>query len=154
GQISMGSAADVDHAVKAARAAFASFSLTSKKERLDLLRQIVAVYERRFDDIAEIITAEMGSPLWFSKQVQTDTTLQHFKQAIVVLKDYEFGHMMGTTRVVREPIGVCGFITPWNWPVNQVASKFAPALAAGCTAVVKPSEIAPLSSIILTEVLH
>jgi aldehyde dehydrogenase (NAD+) len=154
GQISLGSAADVDRAVKAARAAFPSFSQTSKKERLALLDRIIEVFERRFDELAEIITAEMGSPLWFAKSVQTDTTLEHFKQAHKVLKDYDFGHMMGTTRIVREPIGVCGFITPWNWPINQIASKFAPALAAGCTVVVKPSEIAPLSAIVLTEVLH
>lgn len=154
GQISMGSAADIDRAVKAARAAFPSFSRTSKQERLALLERIIAVFERRFDEMAEIITAEMGSPLWFAKTVQVDTTLEHFKQALKVLKDYDFGHMMGTTRIVREPIGVCGFITPWNWPLNQIASKFAPALAAGCTVVVKPSEIAPLSPIVLTEVLH
>jgi aldehyde dehydrogenase (NAD+) len=154
GQISMGSADDVDRAVRAARKAFLPFSQTEKRERLALLDRIIAVFERRFDDLAEIITAEMGSPLWFAKSVQADTTLEHFKQARKVLKDYEFGHMMGTTRIVREPIGVCGFITPWNWPINQIASKFAPALAAGCTVVVKPSEIAPLSAIVLTEVLH
>lgn len=154
GQISLGNAADVDRAVRAARAAFPSFSQTSKKERLALLDRIIEVFERRFDDLAGIITTEMGSPLWFAKSVQTDTTLEHFKQAHKVLKDYDFGHMMGTTRIVREPIGVCGFITPWNWPINQIASKFAPALAAGCTVVVKPSEIAPLSAIVLTEVLH
>ncbi|WP_398476095.1 aldehyde dehydrogenase family protein [Tardiphaga sp.] len=154
GQISLGSAVDVDRAVKAARAAFASFSQTTKQERLDLLASIVAAFERRFDEIAEVITAEMGSPLWFAKTVQADTTLAHFKQAIITLKDYDFGHMMGTTRIVREPIGVCGFITPWNWPINQIASKFAPALAAGCTVVTKPSEVAPLSAILLTEVMH
>lgn len=154
GRISMGSATDIDRAVKAARAAFPSFSRTTKKERLALIASIIVAFEKRFDELAEIITAEMGSPLWFAKSVQADTTLEHFKQAHKVLKDYDFGHMMGTTRIVREPIGVCGFITPWNWPINQIASKFAPALAAGCTAVVKPSEIAPLSTIILTEVLH
>src|SRR5690606_1371497 len=106
------------------------------------------------DEIAETITNEMGSPLWFAKEIQTQTALAHFKQAAVVLKDYQYDFMMGTTRLVREPIGVCGLITPWNWPVNQVAAKVAPALAAGCTVVVKPSEVAPLSSIILAEVLQ
>ncbi|QDM20787.1 aldehyde dehydrogenase family protein [Tardiphaga sp. vice154] len=154
GQISLGSAADIDHAVKAARAAFATFSRTTKQERLDLLDRIIAVFERRFDEIATVITAEMGSPLWFAKTVQADTTLAHFKQARITLQDYDFGHMMGSTRIVREAIGVCGFITPWNWPINQIASKFAPALAAGCTVVTKPSEVAPLSAILLTEVLH
>lgn len=155
GTISLGSAADVDRAVKAARAAFRTWSLSSKAERLDLLASIIAAYERRFDELAAIITAEMGSPLWFAKEVQANTTLDHFKEAQRVLKDYDFGHMLSTTtRIVREPIGVVGMITPWNWPVNQIASKFAPALAAGCTAVVKPSEVAPLSGIMLAEILH
>lgn len=155
GQVSLGSAADVDKAVKAARAAFETFSLTSKAERVDLLRSIIATFEKRFDDLAEVITAEMGSPLWFAKQVQTNTTLDHFKEAARVLETYDFGHMLSdTTRILREPIGVCGFITPWNWPINQIAAKFGPALAAGCTAVVKPSEVAPLSAIILTEIMH
>lgn len=155
GTINLGSAADVDRAVKAARAAFRTWSLSSKAERLDLLASIIAAYERRFDELAAIITAEMGSPLWFAKEVQANTTLDHFKEALRVLKDYDFGHMLSTTtRIVREPIGVVGMITPWNWPVNQIASKFAPALAAGCTAVVKPSEVAPLSGIMLAEILH
>lgn len=154
GQISLGSAVDVDRAVAAARMAFATFSQTSKQERRSVLRRIIESYNARFDDIAAAITEEMGSPLWFSKKVQVQTALDHFEQAYRVLEAYEFEHMMGGTRIVREPFGVCGFITPWNWPVNQVASKLAPALAAGCTVVVKPSEIAPLSSIILAEVMH
>lgn len=152
--ISLGSSADVDRAVAAARNAFASYSQTNKQERASLLRRIIDAYKIRFDDIATAITEEMGSPLWFSKKVQVQTALDHFEQAQRVLEAYEFEHMMGGTRIVREPFGVCGFITPWNWPVNQVASKLAPALAAGCTVVVKPSEFAPLSSIILAEVLH
>lgn len=154
GQISLGSTQDVDLAVIAARKAFAMYSQTSKQERLTFLRRIIESYKARFDDIAAAITEEMGSPLWFSKKVQVQTALDHFEQACRVLEAYEFEHMMGSTRIVREPIGVCGFITPWNWPVNQVASKLAPALAAGCTVVVKPSEMAPLSSIILAEVIH
>lgn len=154
GQISLGSAADVDLAVKAARRAFSSFSSTSREERLALLARIIAVYERRFDDIAHAITVEMGSPLWFAKEVQTETALDHFRTAADVLKSYEYEQMIGTTRVVREPIGVCGFITPWNWPVNQIATKVGYALATGCTCVVKPSEVAPLSAIILAEIMH
>jgi aldehyde dehydrogenase (NAD+) len=153
-QISLGSAADVDRAVAAARAAFGSYSQTSKQERLALLRRIIEAYETRFDEISEAITAEMGSPLWFAKQVQADTALAHFRELHRILSLYEPEHMMGTTRIVREPIGVCGLITPWNWPVNQVAAKLAPALAAGCTVVVKPSEFAPLSCILLAQVLH
>lgn len=154
GQISMGSAVDVDRAVVAARRAFPKYSQTSKQERLSLFDRIIAAYEARFDDIAIAITEEMGSPLWFSKKVQAPTALEHFKELRRVLETYDFEYMMGSTRIVREGFGVCGFITPWNWPVNQVASKLAPALAAGCTAVVKPSEMAPLSSIILAEILH
>jgi aldehyde dehydrogenase (NAD+) len=154
GAISLGSSRDVDRAVIAARKALAAYSQTSKQERLAFLRKIIASYKERFDDIARAITEEMGSPLWFSKKVQVQTALDHFEETCRVLEAYEFEHMMGGTRIVREPIGVCGLITPWNWPVNQVASKLAPALAAGCTVVVKPSEMAPLSSIILAEVLH
>lgn len=154
GQISLGSARDVDRAVSAARAAFPSFSRTSKEERIALLERIIAVYEQRYEDMAQAVTIEMGAPIWFARAVHVDTALGHFKELLKVLRDYDFGHMLGTTRIVREAIGVCGLITPWNWPVNQIASKFAPALAAGCTSVVKPSEVAPLSAIILAEVLH
>jgi aldehyde dehydrogenase (NAD+) len=154
GQISMGSAADVDRAAAAAKAAFPMYAQTSRQERLALFDRIIAAYETRFDDMAEAITEEMGSPLWFSKKVQVPTPFEHFKELRRVLESYDFEYMMGTTRIVREAFGVCGFITPWNWPINQVVSKLAPALAAGCTVVVKPSEMAPLSSIILAEVLH
>lgn len=155
GRISLGSAADIDLAVKAARRAFPAFSRTTREQRLALLQAIIRTYESRIDDLAGLITREMGSPLWFAKSVQAETALAHFKEAAKVLKEYDFGHMLGrTTRVVREPIGVCGFITPWNWPVNQIASKLAPALAAGCTVVCKPSEVAPLSAIVLTHILH
>lgn len=153
-QISLGSADDVDRAVKAARAAFPSFAGTSKQERISLLERIVGAYEARFDEIAQTIMVEMGSPLWFAKSVQTNTALAHFRQAISVLRDYELRYMMGTTQIVREPIGVCGLITPWNWPLNQIVAKLGSALAAGCTTVVKPSEFAPLSAILLAEVLH
>lgn len=154
GKISLGTKADVDCAVRAARAAFETFSHTTKQQRVDLLHSIIRVYERRQRDLANIITNEMGAPLWFSSQVHVATALAHFRHAVEILRDYDFGHMMGGTRIVREAIGVCGLITPWNWPVNQIVGKFVSALAAGCTCVVKPSEIAPLSAIVLAEILH
>jgi aldehyde dehydrogenase (NAD+) len=154
GRISLGTAADVDRAVKAARRAFQTFSQTTTAQKIDLLRSIIDVFERREDDLAAAMTDEMGSPLWFSKQVQTNTPLAHFHQMVEVLRGYPHEWMMGKTRILREPIGVCGMITPWNWPLNQIVSKFAPALSAGCTAVVKPSEYSPLSAALLAEVFH
>ncbi len=154
GRISLGSPADVDRAVAAARRAFPSYSETSREERLQLLQRIIELYEARNDDLARAMTAEMGSPITFSNEVQTVNALAHFKEMVSVLKSYEFETFMGGTMIRREPIGVCGLITPWNWPLNQVTSKLAPALAAGCTVVLKPSEIAPLSSILFAEILH
>ena len=153
-QISLGSAEDVDRAVRTARAAFPSFSRTSVRERRDLLASIITQYERRFDEITEAIMIEMGSPISFSRRMQAPTALGHLRQAMAVLADFKFEYALGSTRIHREPIGVCGFITPWNWPVNQIMAKLPNALAAGCTVVVKPSEYSPLSAIILTEVLH
>ena len=154
GQISLGTRKDVNHAVKAARRAFASYAATSREERLQLLRRIVKLYEEREGELSKAMTAEMGSPITFSHEVQTVNALNHFKEMINVLESYTFEHMMDTTMIRREPIGVCGLITPWNWPLNQVTSKLAPALAAGCTSVLKPSEIAPLSTILLAEILQ
>ncbi len=154
GRISLGSAADVDRAVAAARRAFPTYSQTSRDDRIALLKRIVALCEARNDALAHLMTLEMGSPITFSKQVQTAAGVGHFKEMISVLGAYEFEHFMGGTLVRREPIGVCGLITPWNWPLNQVTAKLAPALAAGCTVVLKPSEIAPLSTILFMEILH
>jgi aldehyde dehydrogenase (NAD+) len=154
GQISLGSSADVDRAVTAAKRAFATFSQTGKEERLALLQRIIDSYKARFEELASAMTLEMGSPITFSREVQATNALGHFKQMIEVLKSYELERFMGDTLIRREPIGVCGLITPWNWPLNQITSKLAPALAAGCTVVLKPSEIAPLSAIIFAEVLH
>ena len=154
GRISLGSAADVDRAVKAARAAFETFSRTKKEERLALLSDIARIYPTRYDEIAQTITAEMGAPAWLSKAAQAATGIGHLNETIKVLKDYEFSETRGTTLIAREPVGVCGFITPWNWPVNQIMCKVAPALAAGCTIVLKPSEIAPLNAMILAEIFH
>jgi aldehyde dehydrogenase (NAD+) len=151
-KISMGTAQDVDRAVKAARKAFASFSQTSKEERIALLERILEVYKSRYDDIAKAISAEMGAPITLATRAQAAIGVAHLTQMIAVLKDYEFEQLQGRTLIAREPIGVCGFITPWNWPINQIACKVGPAIAAGCTMVLKPSEIAPLNAILFAEV--
>jgi aldehyde dehydrogenase (NAD+) len=154
GKINLGSAADVDRAVAAAKAAFTSFSRTSVKERIELMSAIAGEYQKRYNDIAAAITEEMGAPAWLSNQAQAALGIGHIATAIEVLKNYKFDELKGTTLITKEPIGVCAFITPWNWPINQIACKVAPALAVGCTMVLKPSEIAPFSAYIWTEILH
>ncbi|WP_159688824.1 aldehyde dehydrogenase family protein [Cognatazoarcus halotolerans] len=153
GRISMGSAADVDAAVLAARRAFASYSQTSVDERVALLERIIAEYRKRHDDMAAAITEEMGAPVALAQKAQAAMGIGHLQTALAVLKDYAFSEQRGSTLIVKEPIGVCGLITPWNWPVNQIACKVAPALATGCTMVLKPSEIAPFSAQVWTEIL-
>ena len=152
--ISLGTAEDVNLAVAAAKQAFTSFGRSSRQERIELLEACVAIYERRYEDIAIAIREEMGSPQTFAMEEQADCGLGHLAEALRVLRDFEFEENIGNARVFREPIGVCGLITPWNWPLNQIACKVAPALAVGCTMVLKPSEIAPLSAHIWSEVLH
>ena len=152
-RISLGSKADVDKAVAAARRAFETFSRTTKDERIALLQKIIASYQKRYGDIAETISKEMGAPTRLSQAAQAATGLGHLQQVLAILKDYSFEETRGTTAIVREPVGVCGFITPWNWPINQITCKVVPALAAGCTMVLKPSEIAPLNAILFAEVL-
>ena len=152
--ISLGSAADVDDAVAAARRAFPSFSQTTREERLDLLMRIMGAYQQHYDEMAETISREMGAPLQLSKAAQAAAPMAHLGTIIEVLKNYQFEQERGSTLLRREPIGVCGFITPWNWPANQIACKVFPALAAGCTMVLKPSEIAPLDAIVFAQVLH
>ena len=146
GKISLGSSADLDAAVAAAKAAFPAFSQTSKEERLALLGKIAEGYKARIGEIAETISAEMGAPAWLAKAAQAPSGLAHFGQAMAVLAEYEFEEDRGGTLIAKEPVGVCGFITPWNWPINQIACKVAPAIAAGCTMVLKPSEVAPLNA--------
>ena len=153
GRISLGSAADVDKAAAAAVRAFESFSLTSREERIELLGAIIDTFAKRHDEIAEAIMDEMGAPWKLAKGAQAASGPQHFKAALKALKTYEFEERSGTTLIVREPIGVCALITPWNWPINQIAVKVAPALAAGCTMILKPSEIAPFDAMIFAEVL-
>jgi aldehyde dehydrogenase (NAD+) len=153
-RISLGSAKDVDRAVKAAKAAFASFSRTTREERVALLEAILASYKKRYDDIAKTISMEMGAPMTLATKAQAATGVGHLMQMIKVLKEFKFDEVRGTTLLAKEPVGVCGFITPWNWPINQIVCKVAPALAAGCTMVLKPSEIAPLNAVLFAEVLH
>jgi aldehyde dehydrogenase (NAD+) len=153
-RISAGSAADVDRAVAAARRAFETFSRTTREERLAMLERIAEVYERRLGEIAETISQEMGAPMSLAKAAQAPAGLKHVKQTIAVLKDYPFVERKGTARILKEPVGVCGLITPWNWPMNQIMCKVAPAIAAGCTMVLKPSEIAPLSAMLVAQIVH
>jgi aldehyde dehydrogenase (NAD+) len=153
GRISLGSAADVDKAVAAASRAFESFSRSTREERIALLQAILEEFARRHEDVAEAIMDEMGAPWGLAKGAQALSGPQHFKAALAALENYEFEERIGTTNVLREPIGVCGLITPWNWPMNQIAVKVAPALAAGCTMVLKPSEIAPFDAIVFAEIL-
>jgi aldehyde dehydrogenase (NAD+) len=153
GVIAVGTAEDVDLAVKAARRAFASWSRSSRGERIELMRNILAEYQKRTNDLAEAVTEEMGAPAWLAAQAHVVLGSGHIKTAIELLGTYEFSSDRGPTRILREPIGVCALITPWNWPINQIACKVAPALAVGCTMVLKPSEVAPFSGQIWSEVM-
>ncbi|MGQ3049182.1 MAG: aldehyde dehydrogenase family protein [Niveispirillum sp.] len=153
GTISLGNSADVDRAVAAARRAFPSFSSTSRQERLDLLKAIAAEYQRRIAEIAAAITEEMGAPAWLARGPQAALGAKHIAVGINVLEHFAFDELKGTTLIAREPIGVCALITPWNWPINQITCKVVPALAVGCTIVLKPSEIAPFSAQLWTEIL-
>jgi aldehyde dehydrogenase (NAD+) len=153
GKISLGSAADVDVAVNAARRAFASWSQSTREQRLDLLQSILAEYQKRADDLAEAVTEEIGAPPSLAAGPQVFLGIGHLTTAIDVLKNFSFEEHKGESLIAKEPIGVCGLITPWNWPINQVAVKVYPALATGCTVVLKPSEVAPYSPYIFAEIL-
>lgn len=153
-QISMGSKADVDKAVAAAKAAFPVYSKWSVDERIALIERILELYAKRHNEIAKAISLEMGAPITMSTSDQAAVGTNHFKSALNALKNFTFEKKEGNVLLRHEPIGICGLITPWNWPMNQIAVKVAPALAAGCTIVLKPSEIAPLDAIILAEILH
>jgi aldehyde dehydrogenase (NAD+) len=154
GQIAMGSAADVDRAVAAAKAAFPAFSQTSRAERLALLERVLDAYKARYEATAQILSREMGAPITLARNAQAAIGVGHLTQMIKTLKTYQWDEMRGGTLITKEPIGVCGLITPWNWPINQIVCKVAPALAAGCTMVLKPSEVAPLNAILFAEALH
>jgi aldehyde dehydrogenase (NAD+) len=153
-EIAMGSAADAERAIAAARRAFSSFSHTSHAERLALLERILEILTRRRDELGDVISREMGAPLQMARNEQAGIGIAHFTQTIRAMQDFPFEYMQGTTRIVHEPIGVVGMITPWNWPINQIACKVAPAIATGCTMVLKPSEIAPVNAILFAEILH
>lgn len=153
GKIAIGNQADVDKAVAAAKEAFVSFSQTSREQRVALLEKIIQVFGQHLPEIAATISAEMGAPMKLASAAQAPSGLGHFMTALAVLKSYEFEEDIGNTRVIKEPAGVCGFITPWNWPINQITCKVAPALAAGCTMVLKPSEVAPQNAILFTKIL-
>ena len=155
GQIALADEVDVELAVTAATAAFKGFCHTSLKERIDLLQNILAIYEQRVDEFAAAISIEMGAPIDFARSAQAQAGIDHLSALIDDIKTYEFERKLrnGDT-ILMEPIGVCGLITPWNWPINQIVLKVAPALAVGCTMVLKPSELTPLSAILFTEVLH
>jgi aldehyde dehydrogenase (NAD+) len=152
-QIALGSAADVDRAVAAAKAAFPSYSQTSKADRLALLRRILQEYKKRYDEIAKAVTSEMGAPTRLAFDAQAACGTAHLEALITALEEYQFERLKGTTLIAKEPVGVCGMITPWNWPLNQIVCKVGPALAAGCTMVLKPSEIAPLNAVLFADVL-
>ncbi len=154
GRIAIGSAADVDKAVKAAKKAFGSWSQTSREERLEVLGRILAEYQKRFGDLADAVTEEMGAPSSLAQRAQVPAGMGHLATAAQILKDFEFEEDRGQTMIVKEPIGVCAFITPWNWPLNQIVCKVAPAIATGCTMVLKPSEVAPFSGHIFAEIMN
>jgi aldehyde dehydrogenase (NAD+) len=154
GVISMGGPKDVDRAVAAARRAFDGYSRTSPAERLALMERILAAYKAHYDEIAEAISTEMGAPVTLAKGSQTRIGVGHISAMIDVLKTFKFEETRGSVRLVQEPVGVCALITPWNWPMNQVAAKVVPALAAGCTMVLKPSEYSPFSAVLWAKVMH
>ena len=153
GRISLGSAADVDKAVVAARRAFASWSRTTPAERLQLLEAIQGEYQKRYNDLAAAITEEMGAPASLSNSAQAGLGMGHLAATIEILKNFQFEEQRGAVLIRQESIGVCGLITPWNWPLNQIAVKVYPALATGCTMILKPSEVAPFSAQIFAEIL-
>ena len=153
-EIAVGSKADVDKAVAAAKKAFATFSMTTREERVALLEKIIAVYKTRMKDIGAAVSDEMGAPLPMAEKMQAGAGLGHLASTLDVLKSYQFEEQLPGATVVREPLGVIGMITPWNWPLNQIACKVAPAIAAGCTMVLKPSEYTPSSALIFAEILH
>jgi aldehyde dehydrogenase (NAD+) len=153
GRIAIGTAVDVDVAVQAARRAFGTWSQSTRDERLDLMQAIMGEYQKRADDLADAVNEEMGAPASLASGPQVNLGLGHLATAMEVLKNFQFEEQHGSTLVVKEPIGVCGLITPWNWPINQIACKVFPALATGCTMVLKPSEVAPYSAQIFTEII-
>lgn len=153
-EIALGSVADADRAIMAARAAFEGFSATPVAERIALLRRVLEVYNARYEDFAQAMSLEMGAPIAWARGAQAWAGQVHIESTIQAAEEMVWEYSRGSTRIVHEGIGVCGLITPWNWPMNQIACKVAPALVAGCTMVLKPSEIAPLSGLLFAEICH
>ncbi|MDE0364821.1 MAG: aldehyde dehydrogenase family protein [Gammaproteobacteria bacterium] len=151
--IALGNEEDVNRAVAAAKAAFETYSRTSREERVAILERVIGVYQRRLGEVAATISEEMGAPMYLATQAQAPIGLAHLMTNMNLLKSFKFEEDVGTSHIVKEPAGVCGFITPWNWPINQITCKVAPALAAGCTMVLKPSEVAPFNAILFAEIL-
>ena len=154
GQVTAGTKDDIDMAVSAASEAFKSFSKTLQNERIKLLKNIIKEYENRYQDFVEIITKEMGAPNWLSERAQANTGLINFKETLEALEEFKFEKQEGGYTLRKEPIGVIGMITPWNWPMNQITTKVSSAIATGCTMILKPSEISPFCSMLLAEVMH
>ena len=152
GHVTAGTIEDIDSAVKAAANAFKTYQFSSKDERIDLLNNVIAEYENRYQDFVDTITEEMGAPLWLSSKAQASTGIKNLNETLDALKEYEFEKEEGDYILMKEPIGVVGMITPWNWPMNQITTKVSAALAAGCTMVLKPSEISPYCAMLLAEV--
>ncbi|RUW20690.1 aldehyde dehydrogenase family protein, partial [Mesorhizobium sp. M1A.F.Ca.IN.020.06.1.1] len=153
--ISMGTVDDIQRAVGAAKKAFATYGRTSVDERLALLERLLAIYKRRYDEMAQTITLELGAPITMSREQQADVGVGHLQGFIDALRAVKAREVLPNgDLVVREPIGVCGLITPWNWPINQIALKVVPALATGCTCVLKPSEFTPLNAMLYAEMIH
>ena len=152
GHVTAGTAADIDKAVQAANKAFKTYQDTSKDDRIEILNNIITEYENRYDDFVQTITEEMGAPIWLSEKAQASTGIKNLHETLDALKEYQFEKKEGDYTLIREPIGVIGMITPWNWPMNQITTKVSAALAAGCTMVLKPSEISPYCAMLLAEV--
>ncbi|WP_374394788.1 aldehyde dehydrogenase family protein [Tabrizicola sp.] len=153
-EVAMGNAADADRAILAARAAFDGWTYTPVKDRIALVKRVLEVYNARYEDFAQVMSTEMGAPITWARNAQAWAGQVHIEATIKAAEEMVWEYNRGTTRIVYEGIGVCALITPWNWPMNQIACKVAPALIAGCTMVLKPSEIAPLSGVLFAQVLH
>lgn len=152
-KISAGSAADVDRAVAAARAAFPGWNATPVDERIAAMKRLLAVYMERYEEMAQAISHEMGAPITWAREAQAYAGQGHLEATIAAAESFAWEESRGSTRILREGVGVCGLITPWNWPMNQIMCKVAPALIAGCTVVLKPSEIAPMSGVLFAEMM-
>ena len=153
-QVALGNEADIDRAILAARAAFDGWTVTPVATRIALVRRILEIYNERYEDFAQVMRTEMGAPIEWARGAQAWAGQVHIEATIKAAEEMDWEYMRGTTRIVHEGIGVCALITPWNWPMNQIACKVAPALIAGCTMVLKPSEIAPLSGVLFAQVCH